>query len=66
MEKNIKHVKQAQIFSMSLNVIAMVFCTSIGIHVISTGRLLDGTICVILGLANAICFGYNYSNFLKE
>lgn len=66
MEKHIKHVKQAQIFSMSLNVIAMVFCTSIGIHVISTGRVLAGTISLILGLANAICFGYNYSNFLKE
>lgn len=66
MDKFIKHVKQEQIFSMSLNVIAMVFCTSIGIHVISTGRVLDGTICVILGLANAICFGYNYSNYTKE
>lgn len=66
MEKHIKHVKQEQIFSMSLNVIAMVFCTSIGIHVISTGGVLAGTICVILGLANAICFGYNYSNYTKE
>lgn len=66
MEKHIKHVKHEQIFSMSLNVIAMVFCTSIGIHVISTGRVLAGTISVILGLANAICFGYNYSNFTKE
>ena len=66
MEKHIKHVKQSQIFSMSLNVIAMVFCTSIGIHIISIGGVLSGSICVILGLANAICFGYNYSNFLKE
>ena len=66
MEKHIKHVKQEQIFSMSLNVIAMVFCTSIGIYTITTGRVLAGTISVILGLANAICFGYNYSNYTKE
>ena len=66
MDKLIKHTKQAQIFSMSLSVIAMVFCTSIGIHVISTGRVLAGTICVICGLANAICLGYNYSNYTKE
>jgi hypothetical protein len=51
---------------MSLSVIAMVLCTSIGIHTIITGRVLAGTICVILGLANAICLGNNYSNFKKE
>jgi len=51
---------------MSLSVIAMVLCTSIGIHTITTGRVLAGTICVILGLANAICLGNNYSNFKKE
>lgn len=66
MDKLIKHVKQAQIISMILSVIAMVFCTSIGIHTITTGRVLAGTISVILGLANAICLGNNYSNFKKE
>ena len=66
MDKLIKHVRQAQIFSMSLSVIAMVFCTSMGIHVISTGRVFAGTICVICGLANAISLGINFSNFTKE
>jgi hypothetical protein len=66
LDKLIKHVKQAQIFSMSLSVIAMVFCTSIGIHTITSGRVFAGTICVIFGLANAICLGYNFSNYTKE
>ena len=66
MDELIKHVRKAQIISMVMNVIAMVFCTSIGIHVISTGRVLAGTICVICGLANAICLGWNFSNFQKE
>lgn len=66
MEKHIKHIKQEQIFSISLSVIAMVFCTFIGILVISIGGVLSGTICVIWGLASAICFGYNYSNYTKE
>ena len=66
MDKLIKHIKQAQICSMSLSVIAMVFCTSIGIHTITSGRVFSGTICVIFGLANAICLGYNFSNYTKE
>lgn len=66
MDKLIKHLRSAQIFSMSLSVIAMVFCTSMGIHVISTGRVFAGTICVICGLANAICLGFNFSNYTKE
>lgn len=66
MDKLRKQIKQTQIISMSLSVIAMVLCTSIGIHTIITGRVLAGTICVILGLANAICLGNNYSNFKKE
>ena len=55
-----------RLYPMILSVIAMVFCTSIGIHTITTGRVLAGTICVIFGLANAICLGNNYSNFKKE
>ena len=51
---------------MSLSVIAIVFCTSMGIHSISSGGVFSGTICVIFGLANAICLGNNYSNFKKE
>ena len=66
MDKLIKHIKQTQIISMSLSVIAMVFCTSIGIHTITSGRVFAGTICVICGLANAICLGYNFSNYTKE
>ena len=66
MDKPHKEIRNAQIIAMILSVIAMVFCTSIGIHTITTGRVLAGTICVILGLANAICFGNNYSNFKKE
>lgn len=66
MDKLHKEIRNAQIISMILSVIAMVFCTSIGIHTITTGRVFAGTICVILGLANAICLGYNYSNFKKE
>ena len=66
MDELIKHVRSAQILSMILSVIAMVFCTSMGIHVISTGRVLAGTICVICGLANAICLGFNFSNYIKE
>jgi hypothetical protein len=66
LDKLRKQIKQTQIISMSLSVIAMVLCTSIGIHTITTGRVLAGTICVILGLANAICLGNNYSNFKKE
>lgn len=66
MDKLIKHVRKAQILSMSLSVIAMVFCTSVGIHVISTGNVIPGTICVILGLANAICLGNTFSTFKKE
>lgn len=66
MDELIKHVKTVQIFSMILSVIAIVFCTSMGIHIISTGRVLAGTICVICGLANAICLGWNFSNFRKE
>ena len=66
MDKLHKEIRNAQIISMILSVIAMVFCTSIGIHTITTGGVFAGTICVICGLANAICFGYNYSNFTKE
>lgn len=66
MDKLHKEIRNAQIISMSLSVIAIVFCTSIGIHTITTGRVLAGTICVICGLANAICLGNNYSNFKKE
>ena len=66
MDKQHKEIRNAQIISMILSVIAMVFCTSIGIHTITTGRVLAGTICVICGLANAICLGINYSNFKKE
>lgn len=66
MDKLIKHVKQAQIISMGLSVIAMVLCTSMGIHVITSGRVVAGTICVILGLANAICLGYNFSIFKRS
>ena len=66
MDKLHKEIRNAQIISMILSVIAMVFCTSIGIHTITTGRVLAGTICVIFGLANAICLGINYSNFKKE
>ena len=66
MDKLHKEIRNAQIISMILSVIAMVFCTSIGIHTITTGRVLAGTIGVICGLANAICLGNNYSNFKKE
>lgn len=66
MDKLHKEIRNAQIISMILSVIAMVFCTSIGIHTITTGRVFVGTICVIFGLANAICLGNNYSNFKKE
>jgi hypothetical protein len=66
LDKLHKEIRNAQIISMILSVIAMVFCTSIGIHTITTGRVLAGTICVICGLANAICLGNNYSNFKKE
>ena len=66
MDNLIKHLKSVQIVSMILSVIAMVFCTSLGIHIISTGRVLAGTICVICGLANAICLGFNFSNYIKE
>ena len=66
MDNLIKHLKSVQIASMILSVIAMVFCTSLGIHIISTGRVLAGTICVICGLANAICLGFNFSNYIKE
>ena len=66
MDKLHKEIRNAQIISMILSVIAIVFCTSIGIHTITTGRVLAGTICVICGLANAICLGNNYSNFKKE
>lgn len=66
MDKLIKHVKRAQIISMNISVIAMVFCTSTGIHTITTGRVFAGTISLILGLANAICLGYNYSNFKRS
>lgn len=66
MDKLIKHVSDVQILSMILSVIAMVFCTSMGIHIISTGKVFAGTICVICGLANAICLGFNFSNFTKE
>lgn len=44
---------------MCLSVIAMVFCAATDIQVISTGHVIQGTISVILGLANAICLGYN-------
>lgn len=66
MDKLHKEIRNAQIIYMILSVIAMVFCTSIGIHTITTGRVLAGTIGVICGLANAICLGNNYSNFKKE
>ncbi len=70
MEKMNKIVKRTQIndmiLSMILSVIAMVFCTFVGIHIISNGNVLPGTICVILGLANAICFGNTFSKFNKE
>lgn len=66
MDKLHKEIRNAQIISIILSVIAMVFCTSIGIHTITTGRVFTGTICVICGLANAICLGNNYSNFKKE
>ena len=59
MDKLHKEIRNAQIISMILSVIAIVFCTSIGIHTITTGRVLAGTICVICGLANAICLGNN-------
>lgn len=61
-----KELRRAQIFSMSLSVIAMVFCTATGINVITSGRVLPGTICIILGLANAICLGNNFSNFKRS
>ena len=66
MDKLHKEIRNAQIISMILSVIAMVFCTSIGIHTITTGRVLAGTIGIICGLDNAICLGINYSNFKKE
>lgn len=66
MDKLHKEIRNAQIISMILSVIAIVFCTSMGIHIISIGGVLSGSICIICGLANAICFGYNYSNFTKE
>ena len=66
MEKMNKIVKRTQINYMILSVIAMVFCTFVGIHIISNGNTLPGTICVILGLANAICLGNTFSKFNKE
>lgn len=65
-----KIVKRTQInsiiMSMILSVISMVFCTLMGIHIISNGNVLPGTICVIFGLANAICFGNIFSKLNKE
>ena len=54
MDKLIKHVKQVQILSMILSMIAMVFCTSVGIKMIMDDCLGIGLCNIVLGVCNLL------------